>query len=433
MSVTRAVWNAWCVSALVVVGLVGVASTAAAQSVPVTVEVVEIAADGADVGVEGADVSLHIVIPPHQLEGTLRGVTDGSGRARFDVVPRPGAEVYAEVNRGGRTFSDPVSLDTPGDKRVRLRVMRTTQDPSVLFAATMQTIVEPWEDYVVFSQVWTLGVDQEIRFASSTEDMGSIVRIPLPEGAAGVTVVHPEDRARVMDGYIALGTEVTPAGLDGASQRPHLIVRFSLPTEGSRSLRWEQEMPMDVERASLVVPQVSTHAKHPTLNVRLNVLMCDEQGQSPDAAMMCFREISDRAEGTLLRDDMEVLVARGRAERGQIMRVHSRGWPAPYPWDRIAAIVLSLLAVGVGSFLYRRELRRRRSGVTEAGLALAALRAQREQLFATAGELEEQLARGEVLQRDYDLARARLREQLGVVLRRLRELEGDEVRQSEDA
>ena len=207
--------------------------------------------------------------------------------------------------------------------------------------------------------------------------MGSIVRIPLPEGAAGVTVVHPQDSARVMDGYVALGTEVTPAGLDGASQRPHLIVLFSLPTEGARSLLWEQEMPIDVERASLVVPQVSTHAKHPTLNVRLNVPMCDDAGQGDDASVMCFREISDRAEGTLLRDDMEVIVARGRAERGQVMRVQTRGWPAAYPWDRIAAITLSLVAVGFGSFLYRRELRRRRAGVSEVGLALAALRAQR--------------------------------------------------------
>jgi hypothetical protein len=38
-----------------------------------------------------------------------------------------------------------------------------------------------------------------------------------------------------------------------------------------------------------------------------------------------------------------------------------------------------------------------------------------------------------VLKRDYDLARARLREQLGVVLRRLRELEGEESLSSEDA
>lgn len=394
----------------------------------IEVAVTTIAADGATVGVADRDVTLHVVTPPHQLEATRRGQTGSDGIARFEIAVRPGAEAYAEIDDGGRRFSEPVDVSTPGTQRLSLSTLRTVRDPSVLFAASMQTILEPWEDYVVFSQVWTFGVDEMVRFSSSTDEMGSIVRVPLPEGAEGVVVVHPEDRARVMDGYVALGTDVMPAGM-GEVQRPHLIVRFSLPTEGKPTLEYEQALSMDVSRMSIVIPQVSSHAKHPELDVRFDVPLCDDGAED---GVACFREISDRAEGTMLREGMEVLVARGEATDGQVVRVRTTGWPAAYPWGRTLAIVLSLLFVGAGGALYRYELQKRRATGGSAEAALAALRVQEEQLLLAAADLEEQLANGEVLQRDYDRVRGRLLEQLGVVYRRLREL-GASPRNDADA
>ena len=81
------------------------------------------------------------------------------------------------------------------------------------------------------------------------------------------------------------------------------------------------------------------------------------------------------------------------------------------------------LGVGVGVFglfLWRRE--RARRGRTEEDVLTEALATQREQLVDAAAELEARLAAGELLERDAEVARSRIREQLAAVLRRQREL-----------
>ncbi|MFT6629389.1 MAG: hypothetical protein ACJA1R_002665, partial [Flavobacteriales bacterium] len=392
----------------------------AAEAVPVQVRVRVFAPDNTAVGeaLEGVSVALHTILPPHTLQSTQRGTTDAQGFATFELNAQAGAEAHAEVDNGRRYFSEALPLDAGGEHTIDLSVIPVTRDPSVLFAASMQTIVEPWEDYVIFTQVWTFGVDTNVIFESTVEEMGSIIQIPLPEGAEGVTVVLPEEDSRVLDGVVATAATVTPAGLDDGPARPHLIVRFSLPTDGKSYVGWTQRLTMDVERASVVVPQVTVHEKHPTIDISFDVPIC---GESEQSGMMCFREISEQAEGVMMRDDVPVVVARGRASAGETMSVMTRGWPAPVPWPRWLALGLGALTSLFGSLLYRRELRVRRAAGDAKMAARDALQRQAQELTDALSELRLDLEEGRLLERDYAIARARIREQLGVVYRRLRE------------
>ena len=402
--------------ALLTLLLLTLAASALAQDVPIEVRVRVQDGERGVLPIADATVQLHVITPPHTLEASHSAVTDAEGVARFTVPARAGSEAYAELDNGRRFFSEAVPLDDPVPRTMVLDAYPVVHDTSVLFAASVQSIVELWESYLVVSQVWTFGVDEPVVFQSTTERMGSIVRVPVPEDAVGVTVVHPAEEARVMDGYVAVAVDVAPAGVD-EDDGPDLMMRFSVPSENRRRVRFDQSFSMDVERLSVIVPQQSQHARHRQLDVRLDVPLCEES-DSPD--FVCFHTIGDRAEGALIREDIPVQVGRGRARAGQVLELSTVGWPHA---SRAPEAVATGLGVGVGIFgllLWRRE--RARRGRTEEDVLTEALATQREQLVDAAAELEARLAAGELLERDAEVARSRIREQLAAVLRRQREL-----------
>lgn len=390
-----------------------------AQDVAVQVQVRAPNAAGGYDALAEKSVELHVVTPPHTLESSHTALTDAEGVARFRVPVRSGAEAYAEVDNGRRFFSDAIALDASAERTIVLDAYPVVRDPGVLFAASVQSIVELWEDYLVVSQVWTFGVDQPVVFQSTTEQMGSIVRIPMPDDAEGITVVHPADQARVMDGYVAVAADVAPAGMDDEGG-PDLVVRYSVPSDNRRRVTFAQELSMDVERLSVIVPQQSQHARHLELDVRFDVPLCEGGGEAGDR--VCFREVGDRAEGALIRDDVPLQVARGNARSGQILEITTVGWPHASRVDRHVALALAALVGVFGVFLWRRERGQRARSEDES--VREALRVQRAQLIDAAAELEERFVAGELLERDYDVARSRIREQLAVVLRRQREIDG---------
>ena len=361
------------------------------------------------------EVDLHLLEPPHQLVRTLSADTNDDGVAVFEVAPRLGLQAFAEVDDGRRFFSEAIEVSTAGERSATVSVYSQTSDPSVVDASSVVTIVELWENYITFTQVFTFNPSQAVIYAPNREDPTSFVRVSVPDDAEGIRVVRPEDDTRVVENEVAFAGEVAPPGV-GDHRGPHLIIQYSLPSDNSRTFEWAQELTMDVDRMSVVVPQGSSFARHPEFTVEIDVPMC---AAGASGTSMCFDEVTDDPTGVPLREDVDVLVARGNARRGQILRVTTIGWPAPLAWKAPAGMALAGLAVLLFLLLVVRD---RTSRDEDDGFSeLASLNAQRDALLASAAEVERRLDDGLMLERDAEIARRRIREQLGVVYRRLRE------------
>lgn len=371
-------------------------------------------------------VRLHLVVPPHEVFDTREATTGPDGVARFRVLRTAGAEAWAEVDGEQRLFSDPIDLGAAGDGDIELRLWGTTADPSGVYISRAVTVLQPAEEYLIVQQVFTFGIDGPVVFRPDIGEPGPgmrdrLVHVALPDDAVGVRVIRPEDTTRVIETDLFFGGDVAPAGGDG-SQQPHLIVQYSVRHENAPSYLLEQPLSMDVELASVVVPQTTEYARHPVLDVHLDVPVCSEEGAGP-AGVMCFTEITDDVDDVSLAAGVDVRVARGgRAAAGDVMRVTTDGWPSPAPWRSWAGWALVLLGALAGTGLVVAEIARRRGGSDGARLRLAALLAERERLLGEMASWSERLSRGEVLEREYELQSTRIHEELGAIFRELRNL-----------
>lgn len=366
----------------------------------------------------GIPVKIYVFSPPHQIVSSQSVVTDTEGRAVVQVPVGANLEASAEVNEGRRFFSASVPLSELPSTPLEVNLYAVTQDPSVLFASGVQTIVQPWEDYLMVQQVWTFGVDKPVIFQSDVNNRASLVRVMVPQGAEGVRVTEPADKARVVDSLVAFAAEISPAGMTGSQQRPQLILQYSLKTNNRKDFEWSQPLTMDVERMSIVVPQTTEFERHQALDVTVDGLRCDT-----DPNGFCFTEISENAEGVMLREDVPVVVARGHGPAGSVMTVKTSGWPHEFHWPRYVAVGGSAVVLFFGFALTVREWRARRGGQTEATNRLDQLRLQQTQLLSAAAQAVEQLELGELTEAEHDLAQSRFREQLAVISRLIRELQ----------
>ena len=386
------------------------------ETVEVRVEVQELSGNFEASPVQ-TEVSLHVLEPPHQLVRSLSATAGANGIAVFELTPREGLQAFAEVDIGRRFFGDAVDVSTPGERSSVVTVYPETNDPEVVVASSVTTIVELWEDYITFTQVFTFLPSQAVIYTPDRDDPSTFIRVAVPENAEGVRVVRPEDDTRVVDTEISFAGEVAPAGATD-HRGPHLIVQYSLPSENLGTVSWEQTLSMDFQRMSIVVPQGSTFERHPSFDVALDVPMC---AAGPAGTSVCFDEITDDPEGVPLRDDVDVVVGRASGREGQVLRVTTTGWPSPSQWKKPAAIGTA----GFMFLLFIWLVLRDRTGRSGDALAsqLASLRAQKAALLESAAEVEKRLDDGLMIERDAEIARRRIREQLGVVYRRLRETE----------
>ncbi len=393
----------------------GVEVPAVAARSTVSVHVAE-PADSGGAPVANADVLLHIIVPPHQVLRTENGRTDDAGVATFDVEVLPGQEAVAEFNNGRRFFGEPIEIGDGGAYTTRVETIAETTDPSVVHATSVQTIVEPWEGYVAITQVWTLATEPGVIYTPDTSNPATLLRLTLPEGAEGIRVLQPTEQSRVIGTMVAFAAEVAPPELaeDGGG---HVVLQFSLETHDQSDLAWSQTVPMDVDNFTVIVPQGSTFARHPVMDVELDGPRC---GEVP-ADTFCFDYFGDDPGGLNLRDDVHMRVARGPATAGQSVTIETRGWPARHAWPKQAAALAALLGLLAAAGLFLRD-RKRRPADPEA-LRRTSLSAQKDALFASAAELDRRLDDGLILQHEYDVAREGIRHQLGVIYRRMREMD----------
>jgi hypothetical protein len=334
-----------------------------------------------------------------------------------------GLQAFARVEGDSDTFAPRgVALDDAGVVETSIDLLPVTSDPSVVFAPRVVTVLEAWEDFVAVSQVWTLSVDKPVRYVSPPADKADpsrgALRFRLPDGAQGIEVVMPRQGATVLDDSVYLHRDVAPSS--GEAAAPGLIVRFSLKTNGASTLSFSQNLPVDAENISVVVPRTTALTKHPWLDIDVDAPLCAE-GDQP--GRVCFAEMSDKAEGAMLREGTEVRVARGgRGRAGDALSVETHGWPGHRPWERVAAGAAGLAAVLAGVMLWMSERRRRREAAASAGRErAAALDAERGRLLSHAATLARRLREGQMRQADYERELAGIQARLAVVRRRLRE------------
>lgn len=369
----------------------------------------------------GVSVRVSTIEPPHRVVDTVEVVTDDAGVARVSLPTAAGRQAYASAQIGGRElFSDQgVALDEPGSGELRISESVTTSDTSSVFAPRLITIAELWEDYVVFTQIWRLSSTGALQVTPESSERTSGLRIPLPEDASGVRVVQPAEGVQVVDGVLFYQLPIQPAGVDDGDGAPAIVVRFSLKHDNASELEWEQELAFPVENASVVIPQQSGHARHPAIDVALDVPLCDSSDASVDE--MCFAELRDTADGVSMLDGVAVRVAGGGyGERGSVMRVRTTGWPSPFPLAEVvstAAVLFALLGLFV---LWRRE---REAGAFAPISEHERLEQARARIHEQAREARAQWLDGVLLESEYEARIAALKEELSVVVQQLTAIE----------
>ncbi len=369
----------------------------------------------------GKTVELSIIRPPHDIVGTLVALTGEDGVAHFRAEPGDNLQAFARlVDKGKEQFAPSgIVLDEPITYEMSIQDMATVSDASVVFASRIITIVELWENYTVFTQIYRLATDQPVIYKAEAGDRTAGLKIPLPEEATGIRVVQPQDQslAEVVGKTVRYRGEVKPAGQ--ASEAPTMIVRYSIEDKNAASVAWRQEFPFDVEDLSLVVPQTSQHDKHPHLNVDILVPLCDDAGRDPK--VMCFDSIDTNAEGVQMLQGTAVRIAHaGTVAAGGAMVVKTTGWPADPQLQRWAAVAALIGGLLLALLLFARGRARSSANNTE----LARLTREREIILDRVGTLEQQLADAAILEIEYEAEREQIIGELALIERRLRSLNG---------
>ena len=371
--------------------------------------------------VAGAKVQVDVVAQPHQVMTTRDAVTDGSGEVEVALPVMPGLAAFVRASGSKEVFAKTgLPLDEAGTQEATIRLLDETNDKSVVFASRMVTVLEAWEDFVAVNQVWTLSVDRPVRYVSEPLDKanpekGAIV-IPLPEGASGVEVVMPRTGATVLDNSVFLHMDVEPQQGELA-RKPSLILRYSLKTHGSPAATIRQKLAMDVEAISVVAPRTTNFEKHPYLEIAFDAPMC---ATGEVEGKVCFAELTDKADGAMLREGTEVRVVRGgRGRSGDLLEVTTRGWPGHRPWEAWLAGAVLLAALAAVVVLLRSD--RRQRTLRKSADRAQVLASERDALLARAAALATELVEGELLEADYEREIAGVEARLAVVIRRLRE------------
>lgn len=364
-----------------------------------------------------AEVLVHVLRPPHDLVASWQGTTDTAGELVLDVPTGEGLQAFAQVPGDRSFFSEvPVPLDGDGPFETRIRVDLPAADLSTVVVRNLTTIIEPWEGHLAVTQVWTLATTDGRVFRPADNDPRSAVRIPFMHGATSLQVLDPEDGIERRDGFLLYRGPVLPGASDPRLMT-RVVLRFSVQTRNAPSFHLEQPVSMDVHSGSVLLPMTTTFSRHPIIDVRVDAPLC-----TGDATPCFERRITHDPEG-LLRDGVPVRGLSGlTASAGDILSLETHGWPSASRWERTAAIIAGILGLLLGLVALFRVRGLGRGGRAARRWQVDALLAQRDALLEEAAHIEAAWGEGELLEAEIRLAREQLREELAILLRRLREL-----------
>ncbi|MBA2661912.1 MAG: hypothetical protein H0U74_06425 [Bradymonadaceae bacterium] len=340
-------------------------------------------------------------------EFELTAVTGQDGVARFDAVPESiinrGLRVHALVNYAGISFaSAPV---TPSrSTAVDVKVYDKGHDPSGITVSTLRMIVEPWEDYLVFTQFWTLSVQGDHALDVSLLADPKFERglpIALPTKAKGIHV-SGAGQSDIVNSIVYWKGVLVP------NQPVTVQVRYSMSAKSTEFV-FEQVMDYPTQNVEIIAPLQTQYKKVPRLD-RLEMF-------APGFTVGAGAGLAG------LRSDMEFLTASGKSvAAGQKFTFALHGLPFEQPIGPWLALAMgaagAMFVFGYG----RREHKRLRTSEA-AGVALDALTQERDLLFDQLADLERQRLAEEIAPANYESDSWLLRERIALLLKKIQDVE----------
>lgn len=343
--------------------------------------------------------------PPEKALYEVAGTTDAQGQAEIALpgnVLTEGLRVKALARFDGMTFQSAPMTPSP-TTQIGVKVYDRGVDTGTIRITTLRTMVQPWEDYLVFTQSWTLG--------TSGKEALDMSALPDPDMERGLPLVLPVKAEGIQtggDGQVEVVNNIVFwKGVLKPGEPSTVQVRFSMSAK-SPEFTYEQTLDYPADTLEILAPLRTEFRKIP----RLNKLELAAPG---------FTVASD---GTAvgLAPDAEVLVAHGaKLERGQALRFQLRGLPFEPPLGPWVTLGLGLVAAFGILFMARKEGALRKSA-TFRQMTLDALEAERRTLMQQLAEIERSYREGQMEELDYQGEESLLRERISLLLKKIDDL-----------
>lgn len=331
-------------------------------------------------------------------------MTDEEGLATFQVprtLTTTGLRLHAVATYGGVTFRS--AAEPPVDAlQLKVPVYELGNDPKALSFDNIRTVVELWEDYLVFTQFYTLVNNSQTVIDTTTMpgfDPERGMPIELPIKALGVQVSAGGESSTVKSIAYWKG-RIRP------SERVPIQIRFSMAAHDP-SFVYEQVVQYATKNTEVVVPLQTQFQKVPRLNdVTLSV---------PGGKMLSGLGILG------LREDMEFVGSEGVAlQPGESIRFKVDNLPLRRPMMPFVILGLGLLFGGVVIFLGRREQEMNRQTHSRK-IAIESLNREKEDVLAKIAALQQSM--DDFSEAEYESNDLALRARLALILKKIEDLE----------
>lgn len=330
-------------------------------------------------------------------------ISDEAGVARFVGLPESlsssGLRLHAATTWNGMTFKS--AAVPPADKLgLDVDVFEKGVDLDGVRFSSVRTVIEPWEDYLIFTQFYTLTNTAKTALDVSLlpgEDFERGLPIRLPTKAQGVRV-NGGGQTTIINEFVYWQGTLKP------NEQVPLQISFSMPIHTEEYV-YEQTLGYDADNVEVLVPLQTRFAKLPRLD---HVTLA-----APD-----FRV--ERGNGLFgMREDMEFIGATGkRVKKGESFKFKLDGLPFHRPMAPFVVFGIALLCALTIAFLGRREVAHMKSSVGRSHLQEALL-AEREELLEALVALRGDLAAGRVTQEEFEALSITFSERLALVMQKL--------------
>lgn len=387
---------------------------ASAESYPVKVKVTR-----GDKPLANAAVFLRAARPKGPFEPTdpkpeweATGTTDAQGLATFAEVPKKlakqGLRLHAVAALDGMTFKS-AQVTPAANITLPVKTFDRGYDVSTFKVASLRMIVEPWEDYLVFTQMWSITVNGDRALDTrllADPDYENGIPLELPLKAQGINVNTPGGETKVVNSTVYFKGVLQPG--DPVT----LQVRYSMPANSAEFV-YEQPVGFPIDNFELIVPiETNFQDKLP----RLENLGLRAPGFKPENIRTGF-DIPG------LRPDKEFLYAtRANLEPGQPLLLQLFNLPykrPPAPWIALGMGIIGALLV----LLFAAK--EKASGMDRAALEKlrASLVAERDGLLTEILALERDADEDMLSERDFEREDARLRGRVAIIIAKIEELD----------
>lgn len=340
-------------------------------------------------------------------------LTNASGEVVFEDVPASiidqGLRLQAVASYDDNLYKSPQVVPTQG-LRIDLPIYERGFDLSTLRVDSVRMIIEPWEDYLVYTQMWTLNVEGKQALDVSlipSPDYENGIPFELPLKAQGINFQGTEGQHKVVNSTVYWKGVVKPG------QPVSFQLRYSMPAKES-AIVYEQPLDYPTKKLEIIVPLETPYKnKLPRLN-NLGI-------RAPDFKQEDIRSGFDIPG---LRPDKEFLYA-VRNDLPDQSSIRFQLYNLPYersrgPW---IALAIGLLGVLLVAAFARKEMRVMKTQ-SRAEELRAALLEERRELFVELEELEADRAKYLISERDFEIESTQITSRIGLILKKLEELEG---------